>query len=70
MLLLVVRGLFVACALSGFGAALFALTMPIAWDVDSRLHASIERQVGKIMSLSSPAHWSSATHGSSWKNTL
>src|SRR6187551_203114 len=52
MLLLVVRGLFVACALSGFGAALFALTMPIAWDVDSRLHASIERQVGKIMSLS------------------
>jgi len=50
MLLLVVRGLFVACALSG--AALFALTMPIAWDVDSRLHASIERQVGKIMSLS------------------
>jgi putative copper resistance protein D len=38
--------------LSGFGAALFALTMPIARDVDSRLHASIERQVGKIMSLS------------------
>jgi putative copper export protein len=52
MLLVVVRGLFVACALSGFGAALFALTMPIARDVDSRLHASIERQVGKIMSLS------------------
>ena len=52
MLLLVVRGLFVACALSGFGAALFALTMPIARDVNSRLHASIERQVGKIMSLS------------------
>jgi putative copper resistance protein D len=52
MLLVVVRGLFVACALSGFGAALFALTMPIARDVNSRLHASIERQVGKIMSLS------------------
>ena len=52
MLLLVVRGLFVACALSGFGAALFALTMPIARDVNSRLHASTERQVGKIMSLS------------------
>jgi len=52
MLLVVARGLFVACALSGFGAALFALTMPIARDVNSRLHASIERQVGKIMSLS------------------
>jgi hypothetical protein len=48
MLLLVVRGLFVACALSGFGAALFALTMPIAWDVDSRLHASIERHSGRL----------------------
>jgi putative copper resistance protein D len=52
MLLVVARGLFVACALSGFGAALFALTMPIARDVNSRLHASTERQVGKIMSLS------------------
>ena len=52
MLLVVARGLFVACALSGFGAALFALTMPIARDVDSRLHASIERQVRKITSMS------------------
>jgi hypothetical protein len=52
MLLVVARSLFVACALSGFGAALFALTMPIARDVDSRLHASMERQVRKIMSMS------------------
>jgi len=50
MLLVVARSLFVACALSGFGAALFALTMPIARDVDSRL--LIERQVRKIMSMS------------------
>jgi len=55
MLLLVVRGLFVACALSGFGAALFALTMPIARDVNSRLHASIERQVGKIIAVADAA---------------
>jgi copper resistance protein D len=52
MLLVIARGLFVACALSGFGAALFALTMPIARHVDARLHASIERQVRKIISLS------------------
>jgi len=52
MLLVVARSLFVACALSGFGAALFALTMPIARDVDSRLYASMERQVRKIMSMS------------------
>ena len=52
MLLVVARSLFVACALSGFGAALLALTMPIARDVDSRLHASMERQVRKIMSMS------------------
>jgi hypothetical protein len=52
MLLVIARGLFVACALSGFGAALFALTMPIARHVDARLRASIERQVRKIISLS------------------
>ena len=52
MLLVVARSLFVACALSGFEAALLALTMPIARDVDSRLHASMERQVRKIMSMS------------------
>ena len=52
MMLVVARSLFVACALSGFGAALFKLTMPIARDVDFRLHASMERQVRKIMSMS------------------
>src|SRR4029450_6718025 len=52
MLLVVARGLFVACALSGFGAALFALTMPMARHVDLRLHASIWSQVRKIISLS------------------
>src|SRR4029079_1085416 len=51
MLLVVARSLFEACALSGFEAALLALTMPIARDVDSRLHASMG-QVRKIMSMS------------------
>lgn len=52
MQLVLARGLFVACALSGFGAALFALTVPIAWQVNARGRASIERQVRKVRSLS------------------
>jgi copper resistance protein D len=52
MQLVLARGLFVACALSGFGAALFALTVPIAWQVNARGRASIERQVRKVISLS------------------
>jgi copper resistance protein D len=52
MLLVLARGLFVACALSGFGAALFALTVPLAWHVNARGRSSIERQVRKVISLS------------------
>lgn len=52
MQLVLARGLFMACALSGFGAALFALTVPIAWQVNARGRASIERQVRKVISLS------------------
>ncbi len=44
MLLVIARGLF-GRALSGFGAALFALKIPIARHVDSRPHASMERQI-------------------------
>jgi putative copper export protein len=52
MLLVLARGLFVACALSGFGAALFALTVPITGHVNARGRSSIERQVRKVISLS------------------
>jgi hypothetical protein len=47
MLLVLARGLFVACALSGFGAALFALTVPIAWHVNARGRSSIGGRYGR-----------------------
>ncbi len=54
MLLVLPRGLFVACALSGFGAALFAATVMKggAVHLDARSRALIEQRVIRVMRLS------------------
>jgi copper resistance protein D len=54
MLLVLLRGLFVACALSGFGASLFAMTVMkgAATDLDANSREPIERRVRKVMWMS------------------
>jgi len=54
MLLVLLRGLFVACALSAFGAALFgaALLKGVSADLDAASRALIERRVRMVMRAS------------------
>jgi putative copper resistance protein D len=54
MSLVLLRGLFVGCALSGFGAALFATTLmlPVVEGLDARSRRLIEERVRSVMRLS------------------
>ena len=52
MLLVLARALFVGCALSGFGATLFALMTPVARRLDARQDVAIERHVREVMQWS------------------
>ena len=52
MLLVLARALFVGCALSGFGAALFALMTPVARRLDTGQGVAIERHVREVMQWS------------------
>jgi putative copper export protein len=52
MLLVLARALFLGGVLSGFGAALFALMIPLTRHIDAWLRASIEQQVHRTMALS------------------
>jgi putative copper resistance protein D len=54
MLLVLLRGLFVGCALSGFGTALFATTLmqPVAEGLDAKSRGIVEERVRSVMRLS------------------